>query len=154
MKSQLCPKCQDVLADDTLLQVYIPHHQSRDSILAAVDDGCRLCSRIVKSREFAKLDPSISFITTVNLLRNPSPTSLVKLRIWLHPSYNSEAYQEFSEASRVWISSQDDEVLIPQSGRDFQFEPDDGPGSGLLGWTFIFNPKTGEHIPKSPSHMF
>lgn len=158
MKSQLCPKCQEIFADDTLVQVYIPHHQSRKSILAAVGNGCRLCSRIVKSREFAKLDPSISFITTGNIRGTPyrsiPPTSSVKLEIWLHPSSDSEAYQHASEADGDRISAQDDEVLIPQSGRDFEFEPDDGPGSGLLGWTFLFNPKTREHISKGPSHLF
>ncbi|RSM07414.1 hypothetical protein CEP52_005248 [Fusarium oligoseptatum] len=28
--------------------------------------------------------------------------------------------------------------LVPRSGRDFQFEPADGPGSGLLEWIFMF----------------
>ncbi|RTE78941.1 hypothetical protein BHE90_006537 [Fusarium euwallaceae] len=36
------------------------------------------------------------------------------------------------------IPAQDDEVLVPRSGRDFQFEPADGPGSGLLEWIFMF----------------
>lgn len=157
MKSQLCPKCQKVLTDDALVQVYTPHHQSRESILAAVGNGCRLCSRIVKSREFAKLDPSISFITTGNIRRKlywkASPASSVKLEIWLHPSSHSEAYQHVSEADGDRVSAHG-EVLIPQSGRDFQFEHYDGPGSGLLGWTFLFSPKTGEHISKGSSHLF
>ncbi|UPL00335.1 hypothetical protein LCI18_011269 [Fusarium solani-melongenae] len=133
MKSQLCPKCQKIFADDTPVQVYIPHHQSRESILGAVGNGCRLCSRIVKSREFAKLDPSIFFITTGNVRGTPyrsiPPMSSVKLEIWLHPSSDSEAYQHVSEADGDRISTQDDEVLIPQSGRDFEFEPYDGPGN-------------------------
>ncbi|KAM0426063.1 hypothetical protein ACHAPT_008694 [Fusarium lateritium] len=146
MKSQLCQKCQSVFADDAPLTAYLRHHQSRESILAAVADGCRLCSQIVKTSKFANLDSSMPFITTGNIWKTPSesssPTSSVKLDIWLHPSRRSEDYQSIDEACEAQDAVQDDEeVVIPQSGRDVVFEPGDGPGGGLESWTFIFVPE-------------